>query len=133
MTTKNPILQWTGSVLFEDSIQRLNSHGPKGHMFEPLVKILSSQRSGRTVGPWGARRESTNLGQISRYALKEGVEQKPTDTSTHQDLPYTQPCHTSGQGRWLLMAACRHSQSWFYPNLVCQSTQLWGLGTCKPG
>lgn len=57
------------------------------------------------------------------------MEQEPIDTSIHQDLPYTQPA--TPQGKWLLMAACRHSYPWLHSNLVSESAQLGGFGTSK--
>lgn len=67
-------------------------------MFESSMRILPRQRTDRLIGPWGAGREGTDLGQTSSYGLKEGVKQKPTDTSIHQDLLDTQPATLQDRG-----------------------------------
>lgn len=71
--------------------------GSEGHMFEPSLKILPSQRTDRLIGTHGAKRESTSLLVTS---LEMGWRGDGAETCRHvhpsESFLHT-ACHTSGQ------------------------------------
>ena len=93
-------------------------------MFESPMRICPRQRTDRLIGPWRAGRESIDPGQGSSFGMIEGMVQKPLQPSGSLHTA----CHTSGQGWWLLMAACRQS----HPSPKAQSLRVLSFGVWEP-